>query len=246
MTGYCSKCHKVWTLETRQGVCSWCGKLATCQNQRTQALRSLKSRSNGRKRQIPGGGNSYSQLDGEWLTYYKIASRFSHKAKAQDREDLLQDIMITLADVARNNGHKPLTEPTMYRVASITRADYWRTQYKLTNGLDCGSCSKAQRHKCRKDWLYPDCPKAIKLEYLSKPITDSEGNLTELGELIADDKAIDLDAWLDAKTFEQGCPQRLIGIAHKRRDGIPLNEVDRRYFNRQRQKELKRYQKALF
>jgi len=102
------------------------------------------------------------QLTGEWLTYYKVASRFSHKAKAQDREDLLQDIMISLADVARNNGHKPLTEPAMYRIASVTVADYWRAQYKLTNGLDCGSCSKAQRQKCRSEWLYSECPKAIK------------------------------------------------------------------------------------
>lgn len=240
MTGYCSKCHKVWTLEARQGVCSWCGKLATCQNQRTQALRSIKSRSNGRKRQIPGGGNSYSQLDGEWLTYYKIASRFSHKAKAQDREDLLQDIMIALADVARNNGHKPLSEPAMYRVASVTVVHYWRAQYKLTNGLDCGSCSKAQRHKCRKDWVYPECPKAIKLEYLSKPITDENGNITELGELIADDKAIDLAAWLDDKTFLLGCPQRLIAIGYKIRQGIPLDNKDKCYLQRFRQREQKR------
>ena len=240
MTGHCSKCGKIWTLETRQGVCSWCGKLATCQNQRTQALRSLKSRSNGRKRQTDSNGNGYDQLDGEWLTYYKVASRFSHKAKAQDREDLLQDIMITLADVARNNGTKPLTEPAMYRIASVTVADYWRAQYKLTNGLDCGSCSKAQRKECRKDWLYSECPKAIKLEYLSKPITDSEGNLTELGEMIADDHAIDLDAWLDRKTFLLGCPQRLIGIGYKRQEGIPLDDKDKKYLRRFRRREQKR------
>jgi len=240
MTGHCSKCGKVWTLEAKQGVCQWCGKLALCQNQRTQALRSIKSRSNGRKRQIPVAGNGYDQLDGQWLTYYKVASRFSHKAKGQDREDLLQDIMITLADVARNNGHKPLTEPAMYRIASYEVADYWRTQYKLTNGLDCGSCSKAQRQKCRSEWLYSECPKAIKLEYLSQPITDSEGNLTELGELIADDHAIDLDAWLDAKTFEQGCPQRLIDIAHKIQSGQALINRERQYLWYWRKPEQKR------
>ena len=63
MTGHCSNCGKVWTLETRQGVCHWCGKLATCQDQRTQALRSIKSRSNGRKRQAPTNGNGYDQLE---------------------------------------------------------------------------------------------------------------------------------------------------------------------------------------
>ena len=240
MIGHCSKCGKIWTLDTKQGLCQWCGKLATCQNQRTQALRSFKSRSNGRKRQAPPNGNGYDQLTGDWLTYYKVASRFSHKAKAQDREDLLQDIMVALADIARSNGHKPLTEPAMYRIASVTVVHYWRAQYKLINGLDCHNCSKAQRHKCRAEWLYPACPKAIKLQYLSKPITDGEGNTTELGELIADDKAIDLDAWLDDKTFLLGCPQRLIGIGLKRLKGIPLDNADKLYFGKWRKREQKR------
>ena len=240
MVGHCSKCGKIWTLDTAQGVCQWCGQLATCQTSRTQALRSIKSRSNGRKRQAPSNGNGYDQLTGDWLTYYKVASRFSHKAQAQDREDLLHNIIVTLADVARNNGHKPFTEVAMYRVASVTVVHYWREQYKLTNGLDCHNCSKAQRQKCRKQWLYPDCPKAIKLEYLSQPIANDNGNLTELGELIADDHAIDLDAWLDAKTFLQGCPQRLIGIAHKRVNGIPLDNKEKCYLQRFRQREQKR------
>jgi len=242
MTGHCSKCGKIWTLDTKQGVCQWCGSSASCQTTRTQALPGIKSRSNGRKRQAPVSDNGYDQLDGDWLTYYKIASKFSHKAKAQDREDLLHDIMITLADVASHNGHKPLTEPTMYRVASYEVADYWRTQYKLTNGLDCGSCNKAQRRKCREDDLYGECPKAIKLEYLSKPITDSEGNITELGELIADDKAIDLDQWIDDKTWLAGCPKRLIDIAHKINEGQALTQVELNYLCRWR----KRQQKTLF
>jgi hypothetical protein len=221
-------------------VCQWCGKLAVCQTTQTQALRSLKSRSNGRKRQAQANGNGYDQLDGDWLTYYQVASRFSHKAQAQDREDLLHNIMIALADVARNNGHKTITEVAMYRVASVTVADYWRSQYKLTNGLDCGSCSKAQRRKCRSEDLYRECPKAIKLEYLSQPITDSEGSLTELGELIADDRAVDLDAWLDAKTFLRGCPQRLIAIAIKRQKGISLDNKEDCYLRRFRQREQKR------
>ncbi len=207
MTGHCSNCGKIWTLETRQA---------------------------------PINGNGYDQLEGVWLTYYKVASRFSHKAKSQDREDLLHDIMIVLADVASNNGHKPFTEPAMYRVASITVVHYLRTQYKLTNGLDCGSCSKAQRKECKQHDLYSECPKAIKLEYLSQPIIDSEGNITELGELIANDKAIDLDQWLDAKTFLLGCPQRLIGTAHKRLEGMPLDHKDREYLRRFRQREQKR------
>jgi len=148
--------------------------------------------------------------------------------------------MIALADVASSNGHKPFAEPAMYRVASVTVVHYWRVQYKLTNGLDCHNCSKAQRHKCRKDWLYGECPKAIKLVSLSKPIIDGEGNLTELGELIADDRAIDLDAWLDHKTFILGLPERLIAIGKKRRDGIPLNNADKLYLGKWRKREQKR------
>jgi hypothetical protein len=185
--GHCSRCGKVWTLKERQGICQWCNKPAICQSP-TSKPRHIKSRSNGRRKQPNGNGNGYDQLDGDWLTYYKVASQFSHKARPQDRQDLLHAIIASLADVARNNGHKPFTEPAMYRVASIAVVHYWREQYKLTNGLDCGSCSKMQRQKCHKDWSYPECPKAVKLEYLSKPITNDDGNVTELGELIADDK----------------------------------------------------------
>jgi len=243
-TGHCSKCDKVWTRETGQGVCQWCGHSASCQTNGTHALRSIKSSSRRTKRQTEHNGNGYDQLDGEWFTYYKVASQFSHKAQAQDREDLLHDIILTLADVERNNGHKPFTEAVMYRIASRSVADYWRRHYKLTNGLDCGSCSQKQRQKCRSEDLYCECPKAIKLESLNKPIIDSEGNLTELGELIADDKASDLDAWLDIRTFLLGCPNRLIAIAQKRLDGIPLNEAEDKYLDRFRKKDRK--QMSLF
>ena len=185
-------------------------------------------------------GNGYDQLKGDYAVFYKVATKFCYKAQAQDREDLLHDIILTLAIAERNNGHKPLSEPAMYRVASVTVAHYWRAQYKHSNGLDCGSCSKVQRRKCKEDLLYPDCPKAIKLESLSKPIIDSEGNITELGELIADDKAIDLDEWLDQKTFLLGCKQRLILIAQKRQDGIPLTKYEQLYLCRYWKKHQKR------
>src|SRR4030065_250607 len=86
----------------------------------------------------------------------------------------------------------------------------WLTYYKANNGLDCHSCSRTQRQKCRSEDLYRECPKAIKLDSLNKPIIDSEGHTTELGELIAEDKALDLDAWVDARTFLLGFTQSLI------------------------------------
>ena len=246
MEGSCSQCHRIWKLETKQGLCQWCGKLATCLTTRTKALRSLKSSRRRDIRQPQAIGNGYDQLEGEWLTYYKVASKFAHKAQAQDREDLLHDIMLTLVQVERNNGHKPFTELAMYRIASRKVADYWREHYRLTNGCDCGHCSQSQRATCLKDWLgraysYHQCPKARRMDALSRPILDSEGNTTELGELIADDKAVDIDAWLDARAFLSGYPRRLVEVACKRRDGEVLSNKDRQYlwyFRRREQKTL--------
>jgi len=239
--GHCSLCGKVWTLKERQGVCQWCRKPASCQTT-TAKPRHIKSRSNGRRKQPNGNDNGYDHLQGEWLTYYKVASRFSHKAKAEDTQDLLHDIILTLAVAERNNGHKPFTEAVMYRIASRAQAHYWYKHYKLTMGLDCGHCSQTQRRKCKEDWLYGECPKAIKLESLNKPVIDSEGNTTELGELIADDKAIDLDAWVSESTWEIGYPKRLVAIAYKLKAGTPLTNKDHQCLWRFRQKE----QKSLF
>jgi len=57
---------------------------------------------------------------------------------------------------------------------------------------------------------------------------------------MADDRAIDLEAWLDARTFLLGCPIRLVQIASKRVKGIPLEPKDKIYLQRFRQREQKR------
>ncbi|GAF87550.1 unnamed protein product, partial [marine sediment metagenome] len=137
-------------------------------------------------------------------------------------------------------GYKPFTEAVMYRIASRTVADYWFNHYSYSSGLDCKHCSKAQRQKCKEDDLYTECPKAIKLEYLSKPITDSEGNLTELGNLIADDKALDLDGWVSSSTWEIGYKPRLVDIAYKLHTGEALTNADLLYLSRYRRQEQKR------
>ena len=156
-----------------------------------------------------------------------------------DREDLLHTIISNLADAGRNNGHKPDNLSWMYRIASFTKAQYWREHYRQINGLDCGRCSNKQRQMCKKDLLYSKCPKLVKIESLNKPITDSEGNLAELGNLIADDRTLDLDAWLDYKTFLLTSPERLILIGEKIRDGIALNKAEQKYIERFRKREQK-------
>jgi DNA-directed RNA polymerase specialized sigma24 family protein len=186
-------------------------------------------------------GDGYDRLGGEWLAYYKVATKFVHKAQAQDRDDLLHTIMLNLAVAGRNNGHRPDNASWMYRIASFTLAQYWRDYYLRVNGIDCGHCSNQQRKRCKADGLYgSQCPRAIKVESLQKPIADGDGHLTELGELINDDKAIDLDTWLDSKTFLLSCPQRLQDIAQKKVDRIPLDDREKMYLQRVRQRERKR------
>jgi len=84
------------------------------------------------------------------------------------------------------------------------------------------------------------CAHATKLESLNKPILDSEGNLTELGELIADQKSLDLDAWDRDYLWQLGYKPRLVEIALKLHSGDKLNWRDYKYLARYRQAEQKK------
>jgi DNA-directed RNA polymerase specialized sigma24 family protein len=152
----------------------------------------------------------------DWQKYIEIADKFQHKARYEDREDLRQNIILRLAEVASNNGHKPFTEASMVRVASYVAMEYWHNLKRQPN-------------------IYS----------LNDEIDDGEGNSIELYQTIADDKAIDLEAWLDAKTWLAGCPKRLVDIAYKRVIGKPLDAKEKMYLSRYRQKELAKAQKAL-
>ena len=152
----------------------------------------------------------------DWGKYSQIADCFQHKARHEDREDLRQDIIVRLADVASNNGHKPFTEGAMVRVASYVVMEYW--------------------HDLKRK------PTILSLNY---EIEDGDGDSIELWETLADDKAIDLNAWLDARTWLLGCPKRLVQVAYKRASGKPLSHKEEVYLRYQRQKELKRRQKVL-
>ena len=189
-------------------------------------------------------GNGYDQLQGEYLTYYKVASKYVYKARFEDRDDVLQTIMLNLAVAGRSNGHKPDNPSWMYRIASFTIAQYWRDYYKRVNGIDCGHCSNPQRKRCKEQDLYRECPRAIRIESLNKPVVDEDGHITELGELRADDKALDLADWMDINTFLRGCPQKLIDIAENKREGILLTEAEDKYLDRFRKKHRK--QMSLF
>jgi len=152
----------------------------------------------------------------DWQKYIEIADKFQHKAKAVDRADLRQDIILRLAEVASSNGHKPFSEGAMVRVASYTVMAYWRDLMRKPTILS-----------------------------LNGELSDGDGDTTELWQTLADDRAIDLEAWQDAKRWLLGCPKALVRIAYKRYIGKPMNSQEQRYLHRYRQKELKRYQIAL-
>ena len=195
-----------------------------------------------------GYHNGYDQLDGDWLTYYKIGRYFVHKVKREDREDFLHDLMLEMAKVKAKYEAKgkPLTEAGLMRVASYELSEYWVKQRRLTTWLDCGNCSKEQRRKCREELLYEQCPKFHQLVSLNTEIDgDGDGHKTELIEFIADDHAIDLDAWVDARRILRGLPKRLVQIGYKLYAGYRLDRKEKTYLDHYRERELKNSQKAL-
>ena len=155
---------------------------------------------------------SYDQLDGEWRQWYEVAHRFEHKVPTQDRGDIRHSIILELALARRRDGDKPFSQAMMCRVASFVVADYWRKEK-------------------RKPTIFS----------LDHRIEDGDGNGTELIETVADDRAIDLDAWLDARTWLLGCPHRLVQIASKRTEGQSLTHGDRTYLWKWRKREQTRF-----
>ncbi len=147
----------------------------------------------------------------DWSKYINVADRYQRKAKTQDREDLNHDIVIALAEAQRtkdNNGGGQLSDLAMLRIASYECQKYWRQQKRELTILS-----------------------------LNTDIDDGNGSSTELIETIADDKAIDLDAWVSASNWLIGCPRRLLEIANKIKNGINLTATDSQYLWRYRKQE---------
>jgi hypothetical protein len=220
----------------------WCGRTAIRQPTATKP-RQLKSNEIAEGTQTGNDNNGYDHLPEPYSTYHKVALRFAHKALLDEREDLLHDIIEGLARVADRKAATgdDFSQAAMYRIAEHIKDHYWYRHYAYHNGLDCQHCSKAQRAKCRtawaySDWAYHDCHRAVTLESMNQSIIDSEGNITELGELIADDKAIDLAEWIDAKTVLIGSPIRLKAIAKKMSKGERLTGAECKYLTKLRKR----------
>jgi len=159
---------------------------------------------------------SYDQLDGEWREWLEVAKKYDGKVPYQDKLDIRHIIIIELYH-ARQRDQKPIPILRAYRIASLMVALYWR-QLKQQ-------------------------PTMLSLE---SELELDDGEVVQLKDTIADDNAIDLEAWLDEKTWLLGCPMRLVQIAHKKSHGLPLNWKDHKYWERTTAKERAKYQKSLF
>jgi len=122
---------------------------------------------------------SYDRLEQPWRDWAKIARNFAYQLDDyQDREDLMHNIIVRLAEVAeeyRQRG-KPLTKWGCIRVAEYTRLRFYHQ---------------------KKRWK-----RAFSVS-LNSDIQDENGYKIELAQTILDEKGIDLDRWLDFKNYYQ-------------------------------------------
>ena len=148
----------------------------------------------------------------DWDKYIKVAERFQHRARRVDREDLRQTIILALAKVQLkyDGSSRELTIGGMIRVASYEVLMYWREVYK---------------HK--------------PVVSLNSVVEDDEGNQVELIETIADDKALDIPDWTNARLWLIRCQPRLVKIAYKKVAGYPLTRAQQAYFSRHSKKAQK-------
>ena len=145
--------------------------------------------------------------------YITVADRYQCKAKWQDREDLNHTIILSLAQAQLrldNDVGGQLSDVAMLRIASYECQKYWRAIKRQLTILS-----------------------------LNTELNNGDGDGIELIDTVADDRAIDLDAWLDARTWLLGCPRRLVVIASQKLKGIPLTVADRKYLWKWRKKEQK-------
>ena len=151
----------------------------------------------------------------DWQKYTEIADKFQYKAGYQDRDDLRQNIILRLAEVELkyNGSGKTLSEGGMVRVASYTVLEHWREVMRFPA-----------------------------ITSLYNVVDDGDGNETEFYQMLADDKAVDVDDWLDAKLWLYRAPFRLVKIAYKKVAGYALNPREQNYLCRFR----KKAQKSLF
>jgi len=143
---------------------------------------------------LPDDGSnplSYDKLEQPWHQWAKIAKTFTFQLdNHQDREDLLHNIIVRLAEVAeeyRRKG-KPLTKGGCIRVAQYTRLRFYDQ---------------------KKRW------RRVSSVSLNSTIKDSDGNETELINTLIDPKSVKSDRWFDFKNYYQSRPPKERGAIRK-------------------------------
>jgi len=142
-------------------------------------------------RGYPHDGDGYSEaldydrLEQPWRDWAKIARNFTYELDNEmDREDLMHNIIVRIAEVAeeyRRQG-KPLTKWGCIRVARYTRLRFYHQ---------------------KKRW------RRVSSVSLNSPVRDSDGNETEFINTLVDQKRVDLDALIDAKSHYLKSPERV-------------------------------------
>jgi len=198
-----------------------------------QQHRSIKSRRRSRQESTRP---EYHGLNGKWLSYYKVVTKYESHIPVQDRDDWRHDTMLELERAESRDG-KPLPELKAYRIASLMIALYFRNQNRyatrvcIVNGYPaephCQACKRHTESK-RCAWL------AVRpVERLDGEIIDHEGYRVKLIDTVASDRVEDMpERWYDLKQQIQSLPPRLAEIAYKKLEGITLSETDRKYLYR--------------
>ena len=127
----------------------------------------------------------YARLEQPWREWAKIARNFIWTLDDQwDREDLLHNIIVRLAEVAEiyHQREIPFNKGACIKVAEYTRLRFYHQ---------------------KKRW------KRVSSISLNSVVRDGDGNETELINTLIAQKGIDLDTWLDAKSHYNSSPEKM-------------------------------------
>ena len=130
-----------------------------------------------------GEALSYDRLPEPYREWAKIARNLAWQVDYPDRDDLIQDILMRLLEVAeiyRQQG-RSLTKWGAIKAAQYTRLRFYHQ---------------------KKRW------KRVFTVSLNGVIQDEEGYETERIQTIPDEKGVDRDAWLDAKSHYLSSPEK--------------------------------------
>jgi len=131
-----------------------------------------------------GEALSYDRLEQPWHQWARIARSFSLQLDDhQDREDLMHDIIVRLAEVAELYQQRGIP---FHRGACIKTAQYTRLRF----------------YDQKKRW------RRVFSVSLNSEVRDDDGNETELINTLIAQKGINLETLIDFKNFYHSRPQK--------------------------------------